>query len=47
MKWIIKEQYSQNEKAAADVLREYLNIVLVEDIRMKLGIRTVFTALLI
>jgi zinc protease len=37
MKWIIKEQYSQNEKAAADALREYLNIVLVEDIRMKLG----------
>lgn len=37
MKWIIKEQYSQNEKATADVLREYLDIVLIEDIRMKLG----------
>lgn len=37
MKWIIKEQYSQNEEAIADVLREYLNIILIENIRMKLG----------
>ncbi|MDR2251437.1 MAG: insulinase family protein [Endomicrobium sp.] len=37
MKWVIKEQYSQNEEATADVLREYLNIILIEHIRMKLG----------
>jgi predicted Zn-dependent peptidase len=37
MKWIVDEQYSQNKKVIADVLREYLNIILMEDIRMKLG----------
>jgi zinc protease len=37
MKWIINEQYSQNEKAVADVLSEYLDIVLIEHIRMELG----------
>jgi zinc protease len=37
LNWIVNEQYTQRGKAVAAVLREYLNIVLIEHIRMKLG----------
>jgi zinc protease len=37
LKWIISEQYCQKEESVAEVLSQYLNIVLVEDVRMKLG----------
>jgi zinc protease len=37
LKWIVDEQYSQKEDAIVNVLREYLDIVLIENIRMKLS----------
>jgi zinc protease len=37
LKWIVDAQYSQKEDAIANVLREYLDIVLIENIRMKLS----------
>jgi zinc protease len=37
LKWIVDEQYSQKGDATANVLREYLDIVLIENVRMKLS----------
>jgi zinc protease len=37
LKWIVDEQYSQKEDAIANVLKEYLDIVLIENVRMKLS----------
>ncbi|MDR3071358.1 MAG: insulinase family protein [Endomicrobium sp.] len=37
MSWIIREKYSQKLDAEARILREYMNIILMENIRVKLG----------
>ncbi|MCA6071221.1 MAG: insulinase family protein [Endomicrobium sp.] len=37
MSWIIREKYSQKLDAEASILKEYMNIILVENIRIKLG----------
>ncbi|MCA6070345.1 MAG: insulinase family protein [Endomicrobium sp.] len=37
MSWIIREKYSQELDAEASILKEYMNIILVENIRVKLG----------
>ncbi|MDR1474499.1 MAG: insulinase family protein [Endomicrobium sp.] len=37
LKWIVDEQYSQKGDAIANVLGEYLDIVLIENVRMKLS----------
>ncbi|MDR2457640.1 MAG: insulinase family protein, partial [Clostridiales Family XIII bacterium] len=37
LEWIVNERYSQKRNAIANVLKEYLDIVLIENVRMKLG----------